>query len=114
MPGEQHFTTDAIAAGHEPTPELLVLVVDHLELDEGFSRGSQLCRAEFGQHGGDVVVRIAETVCDCGAITDIFRGHKFKPNAAEASAVAVKAGTDLTCGTEYRALTDAVKSGFKV
>jgi beta-glucosidase len=51
-------------------------------------------------------------VSDCGAIADIFRFHKYKPNAAEASAVAVKAGTDLTCGTEYRALVDAVKSGF--
>jgi beta-glucosidase len=50
-------------------------------------------------------------VSDCGAITDIFRGHKFKPDAAAASAVAVKTGTDLTCGTEYRALVDAVKAG---
>ncbi|HLK67534.1 MAG TPA: glycoside hydrolase family 3 C-terminal domain-containing protein [Bryobacteraceae bacterium] len=50
-------------------------------------------------------------VSDCGAITDIFRGHKYKANAAEASAVAVKAGTDLTCGNEYRALVDAVKNG---
>jgi len=51
-------------------------------------------------------------VSDCGAISDIFRGHKYKANAAEASAVAVKAGTDLTCGNEYRALVDAVKSGL--
>jgi beta-glucosidase len=51
-------------------------------------------------------------VSDCGAIADIFRFHKYKPNAAEASAVAVKAGTDLTCGNEYRALVDAVKSGL--
>jgi beta-glucosidase len=50
-------------------------------------------------------------VSDCGAIADIYRGHKYKPNAAEASAVAVKAGTDLTCGNEYRALVDAVKAG---
>jgi beta-glucosidase len=49
-------------------------------------------------------------VSDCGAITDIFRGHNYKPSAAEASAVAVKAGTDLTCGTEYRSLVDAVKN----
>ena len=41
-------------------------------------------------------------VSDCGAISDIYRGHKYKPTAAEASAVAVKAGTDLTCGNEYR------------
>jgi beta-glucosidase len=51
-------------------------------------------------------------VSDCGAVSDIFRGHAYKPNAAEASALAVKAGTDLTCGNEYRALVDAVKNGF--
>jgi len=50
-------------------------------------------------------------VSDCGAVSDIFRGHKYKPSMAEASAAAVKAGTDLTCGTEYRSLVDAVKAG---
>jgi len=50
-------------------------------------------------------------VSDCGAISDIYRGHKYLPTAAEASAAAVKAGTDLTCGTEYKALLDAVKAG---
>jgi beta-glucosidase len=50
-------------------------------------------------------------VSDCGAITDIFRGHKYKATAEEASAAAVKAGTDLTCGNEYRALVQAVKAG---
>jgi beta-glucosidase len=51
-------------------------------------------------------------VSDCGAIYDIFHGHKYKPAAAEASALAVKAGTDLTCGNEYRSLADAVKQGL--
>src|SRR5215475_5123471 len=51
-------------------------------------------------------------VSDCGAIADIYRFHKVKPNAAEASAAAVKAGTDLTCGNEYRSLVDAVKNGL--
>jgi beta-glucosidase len=51
-------------------------------------------------------------VSDCGAIGDIFRGHKYKANAAEASAAAVKAGTDLTCGNEYRSLVAAVKEGL--
>jgi beta-glucosidase len=50
-------------------------------------------------------------VSDCGAITDISRGHKYKATPAEASAVAVKAGTDLTCGNEYRALVEAVTTG---
>jgi len=51
-------------------------------------------------------------VSDCGAIADIFRGHKYKATAAEASAASVKAGTDLTCGNEYRSLVDAVKNGL--
>ena len=51
-------------------------------------------------------------VSDCGAIRDIFNGHKYKATAAEADAVAVKAGTDLTCGNEYRALVDAVHNGL--
>ena len=54
-------------------------------------------------------------VSDCGAIRDIFAesAHHYKPSAAEGSALAVKAGTDLTCGTEYRAgLADAVKGGL--
>ena len=50
-------------------------------------------------------------VSDCGAVSDIFRGHRYKPTAGEASAVAVKAGTDLTCGTEYRSLAGAVAAG---
>jgi beta-glucosidase len=54
-------------------------------------------------------------VSDCGAINDFYsaNGHKFSPSAAEASAAAVKAGTDLTCGSEYgRGLPDAVKNGL--
>jgi beta-glucosidase len=50
-------------------------------------------------------------VSDCGAVTDILKGHKYKPTMAEAAAAAVKAGTDLTCGTEYKALTEAAKQG---
>ena len=54
-------------------------------------------------------------VSDCGAISDFYSpiGHKFSPSAAEASATAVRAGTDLTCGGEYaRGLPDAVKNGL--
>jgi beta-glucosidase len=54
-------------------------------------------------------------VSDCGAINDFFSptGHKYSPSAAEASATAVKAGTDLTCGSEYgRGLPEAVKNGL--
>ncbi len=51
-------------------------------------------------------------VSDCGAITDIYKGHSFAKSEAEASAVAVKLGTDLACGREYTALIQAVKNGL--
>lgn len=51
-------------------------------------------------------------VSDCGAIHDIFSGHHFTSTLAAAAAKAVKAGTDLTCGTEYKTLVDAVKDGL--
>ena len=50
-------------------------------------------------------------VSDCGAIGDIYRSHKYVPTQGAASVAAVKAGTDLTCGGEYRSLLDEVKAG---
>ena len=61
-------------------------------------------RGEWNFHG--------YVVSDCGAIGDIFRGHHYKDTPAAASAAAVKAGTDLTCGNEYRSLVDAVHNGL--
>lgn len=51
-------------------------------------------------------------VSDCGAITDIAAGHQFAPDLPHAAALAVKAGTDLSCGKEYASLTDAVQDGL--
>ncbi|MCF8012688.1 MAG: glycoside hydrolase family 3 C-terminal domain-containing protein [Clostridiales bacterium] len=51
-------------------------------------------------------------VSDCGAIGDIHFGHKIADNLAEASAMAVKAGCDLTCGDEYQDLYDALDMGI--
>ena len=48
-------------------------------------------------------------VSDCGAVGDIFRGHNVAPSMAAAAARAVKAGTDLDCGSEYRALIPALE-----
>jgi len=48
---------------------------------------------------------------DCNAVDDIFRGHHFAPDVEHASAVAVKAGTDTTCGDEYVSLVKAVRDG---
>ncbi len=39
-------------------------------------------------------------VSDCGAIQDIMFGHAYVAIFEQAVALAVKAGTDLTCGSE--------------
>jgi beta-glucosidase len=51
-------------------------------------------------------------VSDCGAINDFYHKHAFSKNAAEASATAVKAGTDLECGNVYGNLGEALKRGI--
>jgi hypothetical protein len=50
-------------------------------------------------------------VSDCGAVDDIHRNHKFTSTLGAAAVSAVKAGTDLTCGMEYRTLVEEVKAG---
>jgi len=43
---------------------------------------------------------------------DIFRGHHYASDVEHASAMAAKAGTDTTCGTEYVTLVKAVHDGL--
>jgi len=49
-------------------------------------------------------------VSDCWAISDIYKFHKQAKDAAEASALSVKAGTDLECGASYPSLNEAIKN----
>jgi beta-glucosidase len=65
---------------------------------------TDILRGEWGFNG--------YVVSDCGAIRDIWEGHKFVKTEAEASALAVRAGTDLTCGKEYVTLLEALKQGL--
>jgi beta-glucosidase len=60
-------------------------------------------------------------VSDCGAVTDIFSGHKFTKSQPEASAISLKRGMDNECGDffakvkddhDYRPYIDAVKQGY--
>jgi beta-glucosidase len=51
-------------------------------------------------------------VSDCGAIYDIHMFHKAAPDASAASAMALKMGTDLECGQDYKSLVEAVKRGL--
>jgi beta-glucosidase len=51
-------------------------------------------------------------VSDCGAVSDIYMGHKAAKTAAQGVAMAVKAGTDLDCGLEYENVVPAVRQGL--
>jgi len=63
-----------------------------------------ILRKEWG-FGGYVV-------SDCGAIDDISAGHKIVATSAQAAALAVKSGCDLSCGHEYKTLLEAVQTGL--
>ncbi len=65
---------------------------------------SRILRGEWGFDG--------YVVSDCGAIDDIYKRHNFVKTAEEASALAVKRGTDLECGDSYKALVNSVKQGL--
>ena len=47
-------------------------------------------------------------VSDCWAISDLHQAHGFVLTLEQAAALAVKAGTDLSCGPEFSALPSAV------
>jgi beta-glucosidase len=49
---------------------------------------------------------------DCAAITDISAGHRYSPDLEHAAVVALRAGTDTSCGKEYAVLVKAVHDGL--
>ncbi|HEU0054383.1 MAG TPA: glycoside hydrolase family 3 C-terminal domain-containing protein, partial [Longimicrobium sp.] len=52
-------------------------------------------------------------VSDCWALDDIYLNHKLVATAPEAATVALRAGTDLDCGTRvYPTLVEAVRRGL--
>ncbi|MCD7902039.1 MAG: glycoside hydrolase family 3 C-terminal domain-containing protein [Bacteroides sp.] len=66
----------------------------------------QILRKDWGFEG--------IVVADCGAISDFYRetAHRTHPDAATASADAVLHGTDLDCGSSYKALVESVQKGL--
>ena len=66
----------------------------------------QILREKWGYEG--------IVVADCGAIRDFYGkgAHETHPDAASASAYAVLAGTDLDCGSSYKALVESVQKGY--
>jgi beta-glucosidase len=51
-------------------------------------------------------------VSDCGAVSDIWTGHKLVKTPEEGVALAVRSGTDLECGDSYTNLNKAVELGL--
>lgn len=64
----------------------------------------RILRKQWGFHG--------YVTTDCGTIWDIYHGHSLQPDSIRASVLALKAGSDLTCGNEYSGLVEAVKRGY--
>jgi beta-glucosidase len=48
-------------------------------------------------------------VSDCWAINDLYQGHGFTMSLDQASALSLRAGTDLTCGPQYKVLDRALE-----
>ncbi|HKN76461.1 MAG TPA: glycoside hydrolase family 3 C-terminal domain-containing protein [Candidatus Acidoferrum sp.] len=61
----------------EPACANSALLVEHLRKDWGFQ---------------------GYVVSDCGAVADVYKGHKFTPTPEVAAAAVFKAGMDLICG----------------
>jgi beta-glucosidase len=60
-------------------------------------------------------------VSDCGAVIDIYNGHKFKPTQPQASAISLQRGMDNECvdftfkvndNHDYKPYLDAVQQGY--
>lgn len=66
---------------------------------------NQILREEWGFQG--------VVVSDCSAINDFYQKghHETHKNTADASASAVRTGTDLECGNVYASLPEAVRNG---
>lgn len=51
-------------------------------------------------------------VSDCGALDDLYQGHKTVKTKTEAAALALARGVNLNCGDTYTRLPEAVRQGL--
>ena len=52
-------------------------------------------------------------VSDCGAIDNVYQNHKYVATGAEASAVSMKNGEDLNCGSTFQEYCkEAIQKGL--
>ena len=101
-----------------PAFEALVTEADVREVMGAYNRyaGKPCCSSDFLLM--DILRKRWDfqgmVVSDCGAITDFFapNAHNTHKDAASASADAVKTGTDVECGSNYKTLIEAVEKGY--
>lgn len=101
-----------------PAFEALVTEADVQEVMGAYNRyaGKPCCSSDFLLM--DILRKRWDfqgmVVSDCGAITDFFapNAHNTHKDAASASADAVKTGTDVECGSNYKTLIEAVEKGY--
>ncbi|MCJ7611393.1 MAG: glycoside hydrolase family 3 C-terminal domain-containing protein, partial [Candidatus Aminicenantes bacterium] len=128
----KHF---AVHSGPEPNRHVFNAVVDERDLRETYLPQFEACvragalsvMCAYNRFAGEaccgsprLLTEILRNewkfqgyvVSDCGAIDDMFQGHKVVSTQAEAAALGVKSGCDLSCGTEYRSLQEAVDKGL--
>ena len=53
-----------------------------------------------------------QIVSDCWAVSDFHAGHKVTKNVVESAAMALNAGVELNCGSEFPALKKALEQGL--
>lgn len=51
-------------------------------------------------------------VSDCGAVRDLYEAHALVKTPEEASALAIKSGLDLNCGSTFESMVSAVEKGL--
>ncbi|HEY1647294.1 MAG TPA: glycoside hydrolase family 3 C-terminal domain-containing protein [Terracidiphilus sp.] len=76
--------------------------------------GSPACSSDLllGEYLRDAWGFKGYVVSDCDAVADIANGHHVAADFSHASAQAIRAGTDLDCGTAYTGLGTAIKRGL--
>lgn len=65
---------------------------------------TDILRRDWGFNG--------HVVSDCGAVTDIYEGHRIAKSEAEAAAIALKNGLNVECGSSMQHLQEALDEGI--
>ena len=93
-----------IRQGHAESVMAAYNAVDGIPMPANHHLLTDVLRRTWGFDGA--------VVGDVDTVADIWATHHYAPDAATASALALKAGNDLCSGTTYKALPEALKRGL--